>query len=392
MTRICRIAAVPVSFQFLLRTQIKTSVDMGYEVFLITSPGSGLEELEKQTGAKIYPLPIARGISIWSDLKSLFFLYRFFRRMDFDIVHSMTAKAGLLTALAGFIAHVPIRIHTFTGQAWLTAPPPLRWILKFFDWLVDKMNSQCYVDSFSQRDLLIKHKIAKPHKLKVLGNGSIAGVDLQKFNPDKWRSRYLATRQELQIPQDAKVINFTGRMNLEKGIRELLEAFDLLRNGSQNEKELYLLMVGPLEEGRNATPVAIRQKLKEDKNIRFIGLTPHPEKYLAVSDLFCIPSYREGFGTIAIEAAAMQLAAVGSSVIGLVDAIVDGETGLLVPPKNSIALAEAIKKLLVDNQLRVQMGKAARQRAIHLFDEKRINSYMIEEYRCILKTRKPLNS
>jgi glycosyltransferase involved in cell wall biosynthesis len=305
-------------------------------------------------------------------------LFKFFRRERFDIVHSTTPKAGMLTAIAAYLARVPIRLHTFTGQVWMEKRGALRYITKAGDRVTVFLNTHCYADSPSQREYIIAEKVAHPQQISVLGSGSLAGVDVRRFNPEAWRVHKEAIRDELGIARDATVITFIGRMARDKGVGELVMAFESLRSSGQ---ECVLLLVGPQDADWEALSAHVRHAIAHDTHIRSIGYSSEPERYLAITDIFCLPSYREGFGNVVIEAAAMGVATVGTNIVGLSDAIVDGETGVLVPPKDYAALAKALEKLMADEKQRIAMGEQARNRALALFDAQYINAAVIREYR-----------
>lgn len=374
--KLCRIATVPFVFSYHLYSQITAAIERKHEVYLVSSMDPALEIVAKETGASAYSIDIQRSISPWKDLQSLFKLTFYFRKMRFDTVHSITQKAGLLTSLAGFITRVPVRLHTFTGQPWMYKKGLVRWVSKACDWLIVRLNTMCYADSKSQQDYLIRQGIGNERKIKVLGQGSLAGVDLQKFNLAKWKSSSHQIRQELNISDGAIVINFTGRINLEKGVRELIEAFEGLQIG---QREVVLLLVGPFEVDREPIPFELVQRIQNNPQIRILGNSPQAEKYFAISDLLCLPSYREGFGIVVLEAAAMGVTTVGTRIVGLIDSVIDGKTGVLVPPKDSQSLREALTALLEDDKLRRELGKNAMNHA-KSFDSKHVNAMVLKEY------------
>lgn len=379
--KICRVATIPFVFTYHLRSQIAATVQEGHEVYLVSSPSKELETVARETGTCSYPITIHRNISLWRDLKSLFQLYLYFRKMNFGIVHSMTQKAGLLTALAGFLTRVPIRLHTFTGQPWMHQKGIARSVAKICDWLIIKLNTRCYTDSESQRNYLVQEGVSHKKGLKILGPGSLAGIDLQRFRLEKWQASRDQIRRELNIPETAKIINFTGRINLEKGIQELIDAFE---NLSIKQLDIFLLLVGPFEVNRDPVPPELMQRIKKNPHIRTLGDSPQPEKFFAVSDLLCLPSYREGFGIVVLEAAAMGIPTIGTRVVGLVDSVIDGQTGILVSPRDSQALQQALEKILNDYELQKKMGQNAMEH-VQSFDSRHINALVLKEYSDLLE-------
>ncbi len=380
--RICRISNIPFFFCHHIRSQIEASVKAGFEVHLICSDGPGADKLKTMSGVIFHPVEITRKISLWKDLLSLWKLYTYFRVMHFDIVHTATSKAGILGAIAGKIAKVPIRLHNFSGQPWISLAGNMRHIMIALDRWIVKLNTRCYSDSRSQINLLSSYNICNPSQVHVLGEGSIAGIDLQRFDPEIWSKRREQICISLKLPTGRKVITFIGRITIEKGILELIEAFDsLTKEGS----DTYLIIVGPIEKERFPIPPRVLEIMKSHPRIRFVGYSNEPERYLSISDILCLPSYRESFGISVIEAASMGVPTVASKVTGLVDSVINGETGILVPPKDSISLKQALLNLLNDNEMRKLMGRKAQARARHFFDQNIINSYVIQEYENLLK-------
>lgn len=386
--RICRIATIPFPFLNHLRNQIMATLNMGHEVTLVCSPDTEFEELKKLAGIRLHPLQIEREISPWADVKALMTLTLFFRRERFDVVHSMTQKAALLAAIAGRATGIPVRLHTFTGQPWLTRQGAVRWIAKACDRLMTRLNTQCYADSASQRDILIKERIGNSRQISVLGHGSLAGVDLKKFTPPADANKRKEVKKQLGIPETAQVITFIGRLNRDKGVNELFHAFKNLRDEGL---DVTLIMVGPLEKERDPLPPNLIHELHNHPRVKLTGYSTVPELYLSVSELLCLPSYREGFGNVVIEAAAMGVPTVATRTVGLVDSVEDGKTGILVPPRDSRALTDAIKSLLTDEQKRLKMASEARSRAVELFDEKIVNSAALDEYEKLWEQIKELS-
>ncbi|MBI5714417.1 MAG: glycosyltransferase family 4 protein [Chloroflexi bacterium] len=375
--RLCRLATIPFTFITLLPAQLRIIIDSGIDLTLVSSSGDDLDLIMRDLLVRGAAIPMARQPSPLQDLRSLIILTKFFRREKFDIVHSSTLKAGLLTALAGWFANIPIRIHTYTGQIWVEMEGPMRFLMRGIDCLIGALNTHTYADSFSQRELLIREKIIAPNKIGVIANGSLSGVDFKRFDPKRLAPFRADIRRQLGVADSAVVIVFVGRVTRDKGVVELIDAFENLRHSYH---DLHLILVGPFEVERDPLPPRTIQMLSGGVNIHSVGFTPQPELYLASADIFCLPSYREGFGSAAIEAGAMNLPVVATTVTGLVDAIVDGETGLLVPPKNVEALTHALDALAASPEMRQRMGRAARTRAIDLFDANTVNRAVVNEY------------
>lgn len=380
--RILRVATVPFFVLHHLEGQIRALVAAGHEVTVVTSPGEGFERIAALGVARVVAVEIPRQISPIADLIALAKLVRVIRAVKPDLVHTHTPKAGLLGALAGRACRVPVRLHTFTGQAWAERAGFVRWASRLADRIVIALNTRCYADSASQRDFLIAEGIAPPARLQVLGAGSLGGVDLQRFDAARLAPAAAAARARLGIAATDRVIVFIGRVTRDKGIVELVAAFRALQGA-------VLVLVGPFEPDRDPLPEDTRREIERNPAIRAIGYDATPEAYLAFADLLCLPSYREGFGNVVIEAAALGVPCVGTRIVGLTDAVVDGETGVLVPPKDATALGTALASLLTDDTRRRALGEAAQRRVRALFDAAEMNARLLKEYAALASGVQP---
>lgn len=356
--KICIVATISLPLVMFMKPHIA----MLSEQYDVTLVANGLEQdfsSMLNANVRFIPINIARKVSAWRDMVALFQLYRLFRHERFDVVHSLMPKTALLAMLAASAAGVPHRIHTFTGQVWANKTGMSRFGLKMFDKLVAKCATGLLVDSISQRQFLIDQHVVEEDKIVVLGNGSICGVDAQRFKPNL-TARY-SIRSNLGIPENAIVYLFLGRLNKDKGVQDLAHAFAALAGDMPNA---HLLVVGPDEGGMDKVLQRILEKYLEQ--FHRIGFTREPENYMACADIFCLPSYREGFGSVVIEAAAVGIPAVASNIYGLADAVKDGETGILHQPKNIQEIEQALLTLTHDEELRQTMSKQAMARA-HTF-------------------------
>jgi glycosyltransferase involved in cell wall biosynthesis len=362
-----------------LLPHLKT-LSMNYEIHVVANTKE--VDLLKRNGinSSIAYIPIQRSIALIKDLYSLILLYFFYRRHQFDAVHSVTPKAGLLAMSAAWLARVPVRIHIFTGQVWATKTGYRRYWLKTFDKWIAYCSTHILIDSGSQREFLLFEGVVREDNSVVLKSGSICGVNLERFRPDL--SARISIRKQYSIPESAIVLLFLGRMNRDKGILDLLEAFEIL---SPNMPNLRLLLVGQDEQNIKE---AIEDALKRcDGHIIEVGHTTIPEQFMAAADIFCMPSYREGFGSSVIEAAACGIPTVASRIYGLTDAVDEGITGLLHPPHDPNKLAECIEKLALNDQLRYDMADACLERCAKLFDQIALTSAMFNFYQKILENK-----
>jgi glycosyltransferase involved in cell wall biosynthesis len=321
---------------------------------------------------KVIPLNISRNIHILSDIACLVRLISIFIKFHPSAVHSITPKAGLLAMLAAFFARVPFRVHTFTGQVWATKLGLRRLMLKSFDWLIARLATFNIVDSPSQRDFLIQEKVLSENNSIVFGLGSVSGVDLKRFKSSKVVFNEL--RHTLGISEGAFVFTYLGRLNKDKGVLDLAQAFSTIKDSNA-----YLLIVGPDEGGFVDEIKKINARKLEQ--IRFVGFTKVPEQYLAASNALCLPSYREGFGSVIIEAAAMGVPAIASNIYGISDAVVNNETGLFHKPADVSSILACLNSFLNDPKLVKKYGDAAKLRAAKDFDANLITEHWVDFYK-----------
>ena len=322
---------------------------------------------------KIISIPLKRKISLVADVVALFSLFLLLRRHQFDIVHSMTPKAGFLVMVASFFARVPVRVHTFTGQVWSTKKGVARFFLKQLDKVTALFATHILVDSPTQHDFLLAEGVINNKKASVLGIGSVSGVDLNKFKPNLAVRNKL--RSELNFSEDDVVILFLGRLAADKGMLDLVLAF---AKTHANRPFVRLLIVGPDEENLLADLQRVATNCID--SIHHVGFTDTPQHYMAASDLLCLPSYREGFGGVVIEAAAVGIPAVGSRIYGLMDAIAENKSGLLFEAKDVSALSDCLMQLVDNKQLRLRLGQNAKQRAESYFSSKMLVKAWLDYY------------
>lgn len=364
---LCFVVSSPMTARVFLSEHL-LALSRRYSVDLVcNAEGTELEKLSDHV--QVIPVAVERKVAPIADLLALFKLYRCFRANQYGLICSVTPKAGLLSLLAGFLSRAPVRIHIFTGQVWVTRRGVKRWLLKAVDKLMAGLATDLLADSPSQREFLIAERIVSPEKIQVLAAGSICGVDVERFRPRPELRKHV--RQELGVPEDAIVVLFLGRMNRDKGVLDLAQAYAELATGHQ---DLWMLLVGPDEENIQADVEATCNAVSQ--RLRFFGFTDRPERFMIAADIFTLPSYREGFGSSVIEAAACGIPTVCSRVYGLTDAVVDGVTGLLHNPADVSDLYRKINMLVLDRCLRLRLAEAARSRAVSEFSCQRLTGEM----------------
>lgn len=335
-----------------------------YSVIVMTNMSEGPESIQGLPGGvKYLNIKMERKIDLIADIRTAFLLCRYLRKEKVSIVYTVSPKAGLLGILVSRIVGIPIRIHTFTGQVWQTKTGLLRRMLRTLDKFIYILSTQVIVDSHSQKLFLIKHKVIKEKHSVVIGSGSLGGVDIELFTPNP--SSRKSMRKRLYINNNDIVFLFVGRLDIEKGIIELIEAYSKVTKRCSNTS---LWLVGPAETNIDKLEELIK-KLQVD-SIQILPYTTTPETYMAAADVFCLPSHREGFGTVIIESASCGIPAIGTRIYGLSDSIVDEETGFLVDRGDVIGLCEKMVILASDESLRERLGSSARKRAHALFSQR----------------------
>jgi glycosyltransferase involved in cell wall biosynthesis len=371
MKKICFVATVEFAVKAFLLNHLHT-LSKQYSVTVIVSTDNPNFLSDIGVNVRVLPLAVVRNISFFSDVCSLVRVIIFFYQERFDAVHSVTPKAGLLAMLASRIVCVPLRVHTFTGQVWVTKVGVKRFLLKQIDGLIASMTTHNLIDSPSQRQFLLDEKVMSPAKSIVFAKGSISGVDIGRFKPDQ--QARISIRQQLNISDETIVFLFIGRLTRDKGVLDLAHAF-----GSINLGNTHLLFVGPDEQNMQVEIISILGK--DCQNLHFIGHTNTPESYMAAADVLCLPSYREGFGSVVIEAAAVGIPAIASRIYGLTDAVAEGETGLLHNPHDVNAIKRCMEKMVHNQTVRFKLGKQAQIRAIENFDSNQVTQAWVNFYR-----------
>lgn len=373
------IVAIPGSAQAFLKDHF-TQLVKEYDVNLIANfPNEESKKEFEDIGITCHDAPIMRQISFKNDLKALLALIKLFKKESFESIQSVTPKAGLLSSIAGWMAKVPHRVHIFTGQVWATKKGIMRALLKMLDCITARLDTNILVDGESQRQFLIKEGVIKEKNSKVLANGSICGVRLERFAiSDEVRD---AERSKFGFGKKDVVFIFLGRLNHDKGIGELYEAFDKLATECPNAK---LVLYGIDEEGyeKKAEDYV---NLKRDVNFFYPGRTAKPFDALQCGDVFVLPTWREGFGSSVIEAQALGLPVITSDAYGVVDASVPNKTGLRCKVNDPIGMYQCMKTYYNNPEMRKEHGLAGRKRVESLFDNNVVTAAWLEYYKDMLK-------
>ncbi|RJQ30667.1 MAG: glycosyltransferase family 1 protein [Peptococcaceae bacterium] len=373
---VIHVATIGVTAYNALLAQGKYLGDNGLRVGFVFSP-SPEAELLRRMGFPVKEIYISRKISPFYDLKAIYALWRYFAACRPGIVHTHTSKAGVVGRVAARMAGVPKVIHTVHGFPFHRGMPVWRYhfflqVEKSVARITDFMFSQSLQDIADAGSLGVKPRAGS---LTYIGNG----VDLNKFSPGRVTPEgKRAVKEKLGLDGGEAVVTLIGRINREKGHADLVDALWLLR-----ELPWSGLFVGP-DEGHLGQ---VRKKIKSyglQDRFKIFGMRQDVPDLLAVTDIYVLPSYREGLPRSLIEAQAMGIPCVATAVRGSAEVVEDGVTGLLVPPGDPAALAEALHGLLIDPLLRFKMGQAGRRRAVAHFDETTVCRRVLALYRQVI--------
>jgi glycosyltransferase involved in cell wall biosynthesis len=319
---------------------------------LVSSPGELLEETAQREGVSCMTVPMRRGMAPFHDLVSLFRLIVLLRRLRPDLTEFSTPKAGLLGSLAACVCRVPVRIYLLRGLKLETSSGWRRWILLLGERVAAACSHVVLCNSESLRAEALALPLARDKKLLVLGAGSSNGVNVERFRPGE-----SDVRQRLNIGEDELVVGFVGRLTRDKGVPELLEAFDRI---AAAHHQVRLLLVGWFDQAEDALAPELRTRIEQNSRIVCTGYVADTAPYYRAMDVMVLPSWREGFPGVVLEAGASQVPVVTTLSTGARDAVVAEVTGLLIPPGYPKAICEAVLKLLGNPELRRRMGLAAR--------------------------------
>lgn len=355
---------------YFLGKQLNWFVENANKEYIVCSPSDELDVFSKRYNFDYKPIKVLRKISIINDIKAVFSTYKYIKDINADVVTGHTPKGGLIAMIAAWVAGVPIRIYLRHGLVYETSSGLKRTLLVNIDRLASKLASKivCVSPSVAKRSL--EDGLNPANKQIVLANGTCNGIDTERFcknTIDIVRLKVL--KEELNINEGNFVLGFAGRLVRDKGIIELVRAYQEIRKHHQNVR---LMLVGMLEI-RDALPEDVVKTIMEDEGIISTGYVDYSkiEYYYALMDVYVLPSYREGFPTSVLEASAMNTPVITTRVTGCCDSIIEGETGFFVG-HDAKELEEAILRLYSDSSLRAQMGMNGRKMVVEKFRQELI--------------------
>lgn len=371
MKKICYVLTVSVTIRAFFIPQLKYLSENGFDVTVICSPDDRLQE---ELGDKIcyIPVDIPRGMSVLGSIHATKYLLKIFKEEKFDLIQYSTPNAALYSSIASIIAGCKIRNYHLMGFRYLGASGIAKIILKSIEKITCKLSTSIECVSKSNLELGVKEKVFQRDKAVVVWNGSTGGVDLNRFNinhKEEWRK---AVRNEYNISDDEFVFGFVGRVTKDKGIDELLEAYKTLIDDIDDTR---LMIVGDFEAEENLNQELLVWSKKCD-NVVYISSKQDIERYYAAFDVLVLPSYREGFGNVVIEAQAVGVPVMVSNIPGPIDAICEGKGAVSFPVKNSKALLSSMNQML-DRDCEM-MGKQANEFVCRHFDSEQLVKHILE--------------
>lgn len=380
--KLIRITTVPYAISSLLKGQLPY-MSQDYEVICISStePPGRLETAAKSQNARPIPVKMTRKITPFQDMRSLIQMYLVLRKEKPFFVHTHTPKAGLIGMMAAYFARVPHRLHDIAGLPLLEATGFKRKVLNLVEKLTYACATRVYPNSRGLHQIVLENKFAPPEKFKVLDKISSNGVDTSQFNPENFQqTQRLELRKSLNILPDDFVAVFVGRLVRDKGINELVGAFEIL---TAKYKDLKLLLVGMYEKDLDPLMEKTERNIEHNPSIIYVGSHDDVKPYFAISDLLVFPSYREGFPNVPLEAGAMGLPSVVSDINGCNEIIEDGKNGLIIPPKDMQAIIMAVEKLYLEPEVRKKLAANARPMISARFEQESIWVEILKEYRAL---------
>lgn len=376
--KILRVVTSSISFK-LIDGQAQFMQQQGYQVITASGGPFPKEEIPQLKGVRFIPQPhLVRPISIKEDLLALRDMIRLIRKERPDIIHSHTPKAGLMGMLAGWLCRVPIRIHTVAGLPLLVHRGFKRKVLNLVERITYRCATYVYPNSHKLRDTIISLRLASPDKLRVIGDGSSNGINVQHF------CRELLA-EGLVDPIRKKVEGsftfiFVGRIVRDKGICELVEAFTRLQ---QEHPDARLLLVGDFEQELDPLPEEVYYTIQSHPAIYCAGWQDDVRPWFAAADALAFPSYREGFPNVVMQAGAMELPCVVSNINGCNEIIIEGENGLIIPSHNAAALYQAMKRMMEDKALYMHCQQNARPLIASRYKQEDVWQATLEMYRSL---------
>ncbi|HLV62937.1 glycosyltransferase family 4 protein [Galbibacter sp.] len=366
------ITTVPQSLNF-YKGQVQV-LKSKYHIEVASSPGQRLDSFGEVEDVPVHSVPMKREISIFSDLQSLYRLYRLIKKLKPKVVHASTPKAGFLGMLAAYLNKTPVRIYFVLGLRYEGTKGFKRRFLMWMESLSCKLATHVFAVSKGTRKTLLDEKITSK-EVRIIWNGSINGINPNQFDV---KATPKAAIDHSLIPEGSFVFGYVGRLVGDKGTNELIEAFTTLH---QSHPEIRLLLIGDFEDVQDPVSDRTRSLIKNHSAIIYAGYQSDVKPFFKLMDVFVFPSYREGFGMVVMEAAAMEKPVICSDITGCNEIIIDGQTGILIPPRSTEMLLRAMNSLRTRPELLEKLSTNARESVIQRYEQQTLWKHSLEAYR-----------
>jgi glycosyltransferase involved in cell wall biosynthesis len=376
--KLVRITTVPMSLKYLLKGQMSFMSEKGYNVIMISSDGKDLKEVIDAEECNHFIIPLTRKITLLKDLYAVYKLLILLRQQKPDVVHTHTPKAGIIGMLASYLAKVPIRLHTVAGLPLMEVSGLKRRILNFVEKLTYKCATNVYPNSNGLKNIIIDNRLVNKEKLKVIGNGSSNGIDTSYFDSKLFSlldKEVLKTN--LGINNTDFIFIFVGRVVSDKGINELVKAFDKICLLEENIK---LLLVGPFEDELDPLQKGTKLLINNNDNIISVGYQNDVRPYFSISNCLVFPSYREGFPNVVMQAGSMGLPSIVSNINGCNEIIQNNINGLVIKLKSVSAIYDAMLEMYTDKQLYNLIKENTRDIIKQRYERKLFWDLLLREY------------
>lgn len=403
--KLLRITTVPLSLKVLLKGQLNFMSNNGFEVVAVSSDAKSLQEVQETEKVAVETVEMTRTISPLKDLKALWDFYRLCKKEKPLMVHSHTPKAGIVGMLGAKLAGVPIRLHTVAGLPLMEATGTKRKVLDFVEKVTYASATKVYPNSKGLYDFIVANRLTSSVKLKVIGKGSSNGIDTNFFSLNQVPlEKQTELKKEWNITTNDFVFVFVGRLVGDKGINELVQAFQNLETRNQESASLVsnlealvpspqslvsskvpkLLLVGPLESDLDPLKEETLKEITTNPNIISVGFQKDVRPYFAIANALVFPSYREGFPNVVMQAGAMGLPSIVSNINGCNEIVVEGENGTIIPVKNVEAIQIAMQKMMEDKEYYSKLKENARPMIQSRYEQSVVWNALLEEYNSLI--------
>ncbi|WP_149524367.1 glycosyltransferase family 4 protein [Sphingobacterium hotanense] len=361
--KVLQVVSISFSLKYFIGNQFKYFKDRGVRFYVSCSPSDSLDSYADEMGFSVFPVEISRSISPLQDLKSIFKLYKYIKENDFDVVIAHSPKGGLVGMISSFLAKTPKRVFFRHGLVFETSSGLKRQLLIFIEKLTSRCAHTVVNVSQSVQDEAIKLSLNRQEKNLILGRGTCNGINIDNFKP-RQKVRYISET----------VVGFVGRLSNDKGITELVGSWELLL---KKYKNIRLLLIGPIDDRDGLVPETL-DKIDKLESIEYLGAVDDTSRLYNDMDIFVLPSYREGFPTVTLEASASALPIVTTKKTGCIDSIIENHTGIFTE-LNPEAIAGAIEFYILNKDVAIQHGDNGRKFVVDNFSEEKIYNIIDEK-------------